>query len=446
MQYFESKRLREERADLQAKAVELRKQELTPETREQLSRMVADLEQYDQKIQDAELIERTDNLIITQPGNKTPIQPFSPKAKVVTEEDKANAIAAWALYQGGFSNLIRSEHYEAAERCGVQLNNTQLSISRSKKAPKTYEDISRAETEAFTNPDKGVLTTLAPGIERAMLAFGGMLPKCKRMRTPTAAPFKYITHDSTQMIAKARAKLEAGEKLTPAIDDIILTGYSCGSEVSPLAKETLRDNAVAILELAMQDAAESIARKQNTWITTGTGVKEPRGIQKSVTSTWVYPDPANNAVDLYDVLVHIQDALEESYDANASWVFHKTWKSELRLLVDALGRPMWQDSLTVGAPSQLLNKPYTVNNDMPEFGELSQGATIIYGNLDKFVVREVGGVDLTVLHERWADINAVGMVAFAEIDSAVIQPKAFVAGEPGTGSGVNCGIVPVAAG
>jgi HK97 family phage major capsid protein len=302
----------------------------------------------------------------------------------------------------------------------------------------------------LTTPEKAENTGLIQGIEKKILSWGGLRNVAFIKRTPNANVLPWVTHDSTEMLATARAKTEAAGKLTPALGRIEFKAYSLGSQVEKVANETLEDTGINMLDLISSDIGESIARQGNKWFTNGAGTTEPTGIVTALTThtNYVFPTYSSSVdVDWYDIGVQMQDGLEEGYQSSpyCGFMFNRKIKTQLRLVCDALGRPMWQESLTVGEPTQFLGKPYTINADMPDFTDATKGPSIIYGDFNKFMIREVGEINLTVLRERYAELNCTGIVAFARYDSGCLNTDAFTAGICGTGSFVNCGIVPVAA-
>jgi len=106
--------------------------------------------------------------------------------------------------------------------------------------------------------------------------------------------------------------------------------------------------------------------------------------------------------------------------------------------VDGQSRPLWQPGITAGFgngfPETILDKPYIINQDMPNMA--ANAYSILFGDLSRFKVRIVsaggntvsdnagkvaGGVTMMRLVERYADYLQVGFTGFLRYDSNLVD-------------------------
>jgi HK97 family phage major capsid protein len=73
-----------------------------------------------------------------------------------------------------------------------------------------------------------------------------------------------------------------------------------------------------------------------------------------------------------------------------------------------------------GAPGTLLGYPYWVNNDMSTATTTGTRA-VLFGALQKYLIREAIGITLLRLDERYADYHQVAFLAFARADGNLLN-------------------------
>ena len=164
----------------------------------------------------------------------------------------------------------------------------------------------------------------------------------------------------------------------------------------PRVSQKVLDDAAYDLEswIGMK-TADRFARLENTAFCTGTGAGQPRGF---LTETLI--SDASNASASYDSYIadrkigYIPTGVSGAFPAvpttgaptaqgnpildtvyalktqyrdapGTAWAMHRTTVGSVMKLQDALGRYLWQPSLTVGAPSTLCGIPIAEFNDMP---------------------------------------------------------------------------------
>src|SRR5690606_40696617 len=80
------------------------------------------------------------------------------------------------------------------------------------------------------------------------------------------------------------------------------------------------------------------------------------------------------------------------------------------------------DLIAVREPNTILGYPYVVNNDMPVMA--ADAKSILFGDFSNYFIRDVLGVQLLRLEERYADYLQVGFLAFSRHDGVLADAGA----------------------
>lgn len=160
-----------------------------------------------------------------------------------------------------------------------------------------------------------------------------------------------------------------------------------------------------------------LGRVQNRHFTVGTGTGQPDGL---VTGALVAKQGATGQTlsVTYDDLVDVQDGVDVAYAINQQWMMSQSTRKVVRKLKDSQGRPLWEPSLQAGAADQLLGAPLVINNNVPNPG--ASAKSIVFGDIEAaYVIRDVSGIQMLRLQERYADFLQVGFLAFMRSDGTL---------------------------
>ena len=96
----------------------------------------------------------------------------------------------------------------------------------------------------------------------------------------------------------------------------------------------------------------------------------------------------------------------------------------IRKLVDnsggsGVGNYLWMAGLSAGVPDTILGKPYTINQDMASIG--TGNKSVGFGDFSKYKIRDVKGITVLRLNERYADSHQVGFFAFMRADGRTLD-------------------------
>ncbi len=347
--------------------------------------------------------------------------------KKITGRDQIEGFRSWML--AGSDAELTPKHRAAAERAGVNLNSKHFNLRlpdlalRSRRPEDEREWDERAmSTLTSTSPEDGsylIANEMIKPLERALLAFGGMRQAATIWRTDTGAALPVPTSNDTGNKGALLAENALVVEKDAAFGILTLNAFKFTSKMLLMSVELLQDSATNLADFAGKILGERIGRITNDYYTTGTGSSEPNGIVTAATSASV---ALAAKTPTYAEMVTIQHAVDPSYRVGAGWMFHDSVYAEVKKIVDAsTGRPIWLPNMMGGAPDTILGDPYTVNQSMAVAASTGSGKSILYGQLSKYIIRDVRDVTLLRLDERYAEYHQVAFLAFMRTDGDLLD-------------------------
>lgn len=135
----------------------------------------------------------------------------------------------------------------------------------------------------------------------------------------------------------------------------------------------------------------------------------------------------NTATEIkFDGLINAQGTLHSAYDPNARWLFHKDAVTQLRKEKDGESRYMWQVGTAVGQPNTILNKPYILDDYVPN--TFTTGLYVgMYGDFSWYWIADAVEMAVKRLVETYATTGQTGFL-FEKMaaDAAPWKAEAFV--------------------
>jgi len=426
-----SKELRRELVSLVQKgrevieAAEKEKRPLSAEDRQTIAKIHADAADLQTQIAELEKQEAFE-AVLKQPvrdglehvvgsgvprdsANRPANQPIGQEA----ERQRRLAFQAWCARPAGLS----AAHAEALSRSPLQNLSKEIEIPLPSLEGIVGSGVGRLDQILNTlsvgiDPAGGFLVPqgFVRALEVALLAYGGVRQVATLMRTSTGEDLPWpITNDT------ANEGIEAAETATmvagtdPTFGSIVLRAYEYTSRFLPVSHVLVRDSAIDIAALLGGLIGERLGRIQNRRCTTGTGAAQPRGI---VTAATLGVTTAAATAISADELIQLEFAVDASYRTGAGWMMHDAIQLQISLLKDGNGAYLWQPSLVGGTPNRLRNYPITPNSHMSALMTATQDV-VLFGQLSKYVIREVGTIRVQRLVERFApDLAFLGMMSF----------------------------------
>lgn len=266
-----------------------------------------------------------------------------------------------------------------------------------------------------------------------MKAYGAVRRVARVITTDSGADTPIPTFDDTANVGRILGENTQLTQTDVAFGTKTIKAYMYSSDLVLVSYQLMQDSAFDVQQELTDALGERIGRIQNQHFTTGTGTGQPQGIVTGATAgvtgaTGTTTTFGANAGVAYGNLVSLVHSVDPAYrqSGNARFMIGDTALAAIRSLVDSQNRPLWQPSVTEGTPDTLLGYPLEINPDMPAPG--ANNKTILFGDFNRgYFVREVRGVQMVRLDERYADYLQVGFFAFARADGLVRDANAYKA-------------------
>lgn len=200
-----------------------------------------------------------------------------------------------------------------------------------------------------------------------------------------------------------------------------IKAYKYSSKIILVPTELLQDSAYDIESYINGIAAERLGRIQNTHFTTGTGSSQPTGLVTAATSGKVGTTGQTTSV-IYDDLVDLVYSVNRVYRAKAQFMLADSSIKVLRKLKDANNLPIWQPSTQAGQPDSLMGYSVVTNDGIPTMA--ANAKSILFGDYSKYIIRDVTGLGMVRLNERYAEIGQVGFVLLGRSDGNLLDTAA----------------------
>ena len=285
------------------------------------------------------------------------------------------------------------------------------------------EAVSAAEMRAIGVGNQTGVGYLAPveyerTLRKNMLAFGGMREVATIMTTANGNPLEMPTSDDTGNTGELLAEHGTASEQDMTVGLRVLHAHMYSSRVVRASIQLLQDSAFDIEAFVRDNLTERIARITNTHFTLGTGSNQPLGIALSAASGITGAAGTATSV-LWDDLIRLEHTVDPAYRNNARYMFHDSTLSQLRRAKDGNGNYIWQAGTTVGAPGLINGWPYTINQDVPAMA--ANAVSIYFGQLSKYIIRDVLGFSVIRLDELYALQGQVAFVGFARFDGLLVH-------------------------
>jgi len=264
-------------------------------------------------------------------------------------------------------------------------------------------------------------------IEEALKYYGNMLGVAQIMDTATGNPLPYPTDND---VTNTGALVGEGVQVTTldvSIGHIVFGAFKFTTNMVKVSLELLQDSAFDMESYLKNKFAIRLGRILNTKFTVGAGTTEPMGILTAATAgpTAVGSSANTGGTETggtsigYVDLVELEHSLDPLYRRGAKFMFHDNTLRKIKELLDKYGHPLWVPGVATNAPDTILGYPYSINNDMPTIA--LNAKTVIFGPLDKYLIRRVKELAVLRLVERFADYGQVAFLGFARYDGNLLD-------------------------
>ncbi len=273
-------------------------------------------------------------------------------------------------------------------------------------------------------------------IEEALKYYGPMLgggmgyPEI--FSTDSGAPLPFPTDDDTSQTGEMVGEGQQVTTQDVSLGQLNFGAYKFSSKLIKVSVELLQDSAFDLDPYLTKKFATRLGRILNTKFTTGTGTNEPKGIVTAATSAGTAAGANSNdgssAANTIgsDDLTTLEHSVDPLYRNGAKYMFHDSVLAALKKVKDKYGRPLWMVSVRESEPDSINGYGYLINNDMDQLQTASASPQvtkkpILFGAIDKYLIRRVREMSVLRLEERFADYGQVAFIAFARYDGNLLD-------------------------
>lgn len=120
-----------------------------------------------------------------------------------------------------------------------------------------------------------------------------------------------------------------------------------------------------------------------------------------------------------DELIDLQMTIPQLYQQNACWIMNRSTLAALRKLKDANENYLLNRDISTEFGWNLLGRPVYTSDSMPAIAAGTKA--VVYGDMSGLVVKMTKNIEIQVLNEKYATQHAVGVVAYVECDSKIVE-------------------------
>jgi HK97 family phage major capsid protein len=208
----------------------------------------------------------------------------------------------------------------------------------------------------------------------------------------------------------------------PATNTVTLNSFKFDSTWIKLSIELIQDAAYPVEATILNMASERIGRALNTYTTTGTGTGQPEGF---ITAASVGKTAALTNAVAYEEIIDFVHSLDAAYRNTGKAVvqMHDTTLAAIRKLKNGNGQYIWQAG-AAGAPANILDYGYVVNNDMPQLTSGAGSVVMAFGDFSRYFIRDVTAPYIVRADELFISDGLIGYKVFSRHDGNLADSRA----------------------
>ncbi len=319
---------------------------------------------------------------------------------------------------------LDAEGERAAKKMGVTSDMKAYDVHAPRKQPRSVAQVheqAEERAQSIATATKGpelIPEGFWPALEVARLAHGGVRRVCTVIRTNRGNKIPYPTMNDTTNKGELLGENTTVNAQDVAFAAVELDAYKYSSKIVLVPVELMVDSEFEMGGILGEALGTRLERIVNEHATTGTGSSQPNGI---VTASTVGVTAASATAIAWSELLDLKHSVGVAYrmPGMSKWMFNDSTLLALKKLVDGDNRPLWQAGVAVGDPDRVDGDEYVINQDMASIA--TGNRSVLYGAMSKYFLRDVRGMRLIVLRERYADADQVGFLAWSRHDGDLID-------------------------
>ena len=251
-----------------------------------------------------------------------------------------------------------------------------------------------------------------------MLAYGSIMNVVTRLPTETGAQLLIPTSDDTSNVGAILAENAAVSEQDVVFAQTTIDTYVYSSKLIKVSYQLLQDTFFPLESWLAERLGERLGRILNTHLTTGDGSSKPYGVVAGATVGKTGAAGQTTTI-LYDDIVDLEHSLDPAYRNGAQFMMNDAMLKTIKKLKDTTGLPLWNAGLAGNAPNTIMGYPYTINQDVAV--PAASAKSLLFGNFNNYMMREVQGITVIRLTERYADYLQQGFMAWGRWGGRLIS-------------------------
>lgn len=246
-------------------------------------------------------------------------------------------------------------------------------------------------------------------VEAARRQYGGMLSVATVYPTSSGADLLLPSVDETGVSGSILSENSQISESAMTFGQLTVSSYMYTSGLVLVSNQLMQDSEFPLDQFIAQALGERLGRAQNAHWTTGTGSSQPYGVVAGAASGKAGATGQTTTVTYADI-VDLVYSVDVAYRGNSRFMTKDATVGAIRKLLDSQNRPLWEPSVQAGQPDSILGYPIVVNNDVATMA--ASAKSILFGDFSKYIIRDVSGIQIVRLGERYADYLQTGFYGF----------------------------------
>lgn len=287
-----------------------------------------------------------------------------------------------------------------------------------------------ARAQSVGTPSAGgytVPTDFANTIEIALKSYSGIRNAATVLQTADGRSLPWPTVNDTTTSGALIAENAGDTEGAVTFGQVTFSAYTFTSKIVLVSMELLQDTGIDLGAVLGNLLGARLGRGTAAYYATGTGSSQPQGL---ITGATLGKTAASATAVTYQEMLDLKHSVDPAYRNGGKWIMHDAILAVVKQLKDTTNRPIWQPNIAQAVPATIDGDAYVTDQGMASAMTTTQ-KIMAYGDLSKFMIRDVLGFQLVVLRELYAANRQVGFNMFMRTDSRLLdagtRPVKFLA-------------------
>lgn len=271
----------------------------------------------------------------------------------------------------------------------------------------------------LTKTDNGAIIpkTIANMIIKQIVEISPIYDRASKFPVKGTLAIPYYDEQTDHITVAWQDEFKEPDSHSGKFTTIELTGH-LASALTLISKSLLNNNDFDLVSFMVNDMAEKIAVFIEAKLLHVDEDEKADGLKDVKLITTAAAQDALTA----DELIDVQDSIRDMFQNNAIWIMNRKTRTAIRKLKDQEGRYMLQGG-DISSPfgNTLLGKPVYVTDAMPDMA--ADKIAIYYGDFSGLAVQTIEDPSIQVLSEHFYVQHAIGLNAWFEFDSKVMDAQ-----------------------